>query len=210
MKNLNNYISIGKITNFFGIKGEAKVGYSNENQIKNAKTVYMLDDESQVELKIKSVRFQKNIAIVKFEDIDDINDLIQYKGQRIFVLKTEALNKLEKNEYLIRDLIGCNVLNESNEKIGEIVGVSANSSQDLLNIKNALGNTDVSVLVAMVVCVTMAITILLAKVVGCVLPMAAKKLGLDPAVMASPFIATIVDALSLLVYFGVAKGLLHI
>ncbi len=73
-----------------------------------------------------------------------------------------------------------------------------------------LGNTDVSVLVAMVVCVTMAITILLAKVVGCVLPMVAKKLGLDPAVMASPFIATIVDALSLLVYFGVAKGLLHI
>ena len=73
-----------------------------------------------------------------------------------------------------------------------------------------LGNADISVLVALVVCLTMAITILLAKVVGCVLPMAARKLGLDPAVMASPFIATIVDAMSLLVYFGVAKSLLHI
>lgn len=71
-----------------------------------------------------------------------------------------------------------------------------------------LGNEDITVLVAGVVCLTMAITILCAKVVGCTLPMLAKKLGFDPAVMASPFITTIVDALSLLVYFGIAKALL--
>ncbi len=63
-------------------------------------------------------------------------------------------------------------------------------------------------LVIAVVCFTLAITILFAKIVGCVLPLVAKKLGFDPAVMASPFITTIVDALSLLVYFGVAKLLL--
>ena len=63
---------------------------------------------------------------------------------------------------------------------------------------------------AAVVCLTMAITILCAKIVGCTLPMAAKKLGFDPAVMASPFITTIVDALSLLVYFGIAKALLSL
>ena len=73
-----------------------------------------------------------------------------------------------------------------------------------------LGNEEVTVLVAAVVCLTMAITILLAKIVGCSLPLLAKKLGFDPAVMASPFITTIVDALSLLVYFGIAKTLLHI
>ncbi len=67
-----------------------------------------------------------------------------------------------------------------------------------------LGNTDVTVFVALVVCITMAITVMLAKVIGCVLPMVAKKIGFDPAVMASPFITTIVDALSLLVYFQVA------
>jgi len=49
-----------------------------------------------------------------------------------------------------------------------------------------------------------------AKIVGCLLPMAAKAVKLDPAVMASPFISTIVDALSLLVYFMFAKALLHI
>ena len=73
-----------------------------------------------------------------------------------------------------------------------------------------LGNEEITVLVAAVVCLTMAITILCAKMVGCTLPMVAKKLGFDPAVMASPFITTIVDALSLLVYFGIAKALLHL
>ena len=61
-----------------------------------------------------------------------------------------------------------------------------------------------------VICVTLAVTILFAKIVGCILPLLAKKLGFDPAVMASPFITTIVDALSLLVYFGVAKMFLPI
>ena len=57
-------------------------------------------------------------------------------------------------------------------------------------------------------CITMALTVLVAKIVGCSLPMIAKKLGFDPAVMASPFITTIVDALSLLVYFGITNALL--
>ena len=73
-----------------------------------------------------------------------------------------------------------------------------------------LGNTDVTILVAAVVCLTMALTVLVAKIVGCTLPMFAKKLGFDPAVVASPFITTIVDALSLLVYFGIATALLHL
>ena len=71
-----------------------------------------------------------------------------------------------------------------------------------------LGNKDVTCLVALVVCATMALTVLVAKVIGCVLPMLAKKVGFDPAVMASPFITTIVDALSLLIYFGIASVLL--
>ena len=71
-----------------------------------------------------------------------------------------------------------------------------------------LGNTDITWLVALVVCVTMALTVLVAKLIGCTLPIIAKRLGFDPAVMASPFITTIVDALSLLVYFGIASWLL--
>jgi len=68
----------------------------------------------------------------------------------------------------------------------------------------------VSLMVSAVVCLTLFIAVFLAKVVGSMLPMAAKKLGFDPAVMASPFITTIVDALSLLVYFRIATLLLGI
>lgn len=66
----------------------------------------------------------------------------------------------------------------------------------------------VSLRVAAVVCITLVAVVLIAKIVGCTLPMFAKKLGFDPAVMASPFITTIVDAISLLIYFNIATSLL--
>lgn len=68
----------------------------------------------------------------------------------------------------------------------------------------------VGLMVALVVCLTLVLAVLMAMVVGCMLPIGAKRLGFDPAVMASPFITTIVDALSLLAYFRVASLLLHI
>lgn len=66
----------------------------------------------------------------------------------------------------------------------------------------------VELMVAAVVCLTLVAAVMIAKVVGCTLPMAAKKIGFDPAVMASPFITTIVDALSLMIYFKFATMLL--
>ena len=71
-----------------------------------------------------------------------------------------------------------------------------------------LQNTSVTTTVALVVCISMAMTVFMAKVVGSVLPLLAKKIGLDPAVMASPLITTIVDFLSLMAYFSVAVALL--
>lgn len=66
----------------------------------------------------------------------------------------------------------------------------------------------VNMSIASVVCLTLIITIIFAKIVGCTLPLLAKKVGFDPAVMASPFITTIVDALSLITYFQIATILL--
>ena len=63
-------------------------------------------------------------------------------------------------------------------------------------------------MVALVICIALAVTILLSKVVGAILPMLAEKLGFDPALMASPIITTVVDALSLLVYYNVARVML--
>ena len=80
----------------------------------------------------------------------------------------------------------------------------------IMLINNLLLHENVSIPIALVVCITMAMTIIIAKFIGCTLPLLAKKIGFDPAVMASPFITTIVDAVSLLIYFSIAKMLLHI
>ena len=80
----------------------------------------------------------------------------------------------------------------------------------ILLIDNLLLGSGIGITVALVVSITMAATILIAKLIGCSLPLLAGKLGFDPAVMASPFITTIVDALSLLVYFWVASAMLGI
>ena len=76
--------------------------------------------------------------------------------------------------------------------------------------KLLMGNDGITLMVDAVVCLAMFVTVLVAKTVGAVLPMVAKVLKLDPAVMASPFITSIVDALSLLVYFLFATMLLGI
>ena len=71
-----------------------------------------------------------------------------------------------------------------------------------------MGNDEVTAIVALAVCLTLIFVVLAAKTIGSILPILAKRIGLDPAVMASPFITTIVDALSLLIYFTVASLLL--
>ena len=79
----------------------------------------------------------------------------------------------------------------------------------LLIDRMLLGNDDISLLVALAVCLTMLLVVVVAKLIGCMLPMLADRLGLDPAVMSSPFITTIVDALSLLLYFAIARQILR-
>jgi len=89
-----------------------------------------------------------------------------------------------------------------------IVLAAANFGKMLLVDNWLMHNPDVTVLVALAVSLTVVFVVMAAKTIGCILPIIAKKVGLDPAVMASPFITTIVDALSLLAYFAVASALL--
>ena len=78
----------------------------------------------------------------------------------------------------------------------------------IILVDNMLFHNEVSLHANIVVSLTLVATVVVAKIVGCALPVAAKKIGLDPAVMASPFITTIVDAVSLLIYFAIASAIL--
>ena len=73
-----------------------------------------------------------------------------------------------------------------------------------------MANPAVTLSVALAVALAMLLTVVLAKMIGCLLPLGAYRIGLDPAVMASPFITTIVDAIALLMYFVISKSILGI
>ena len=87
---------------------------------------------------------------------------------------------------------------------------AVNFGKMMLIDRLVLGNAGITVTVSLVVCLTMFVAVLIAKLIGCSLPILAKAVGFDPAVMASPFITTIVDAVTLLAYFMIAQSLLHI
>ena len=97
-------------------------------------------------------------------------------------------------------------------RVAFLCGISlavANFIKMLLVDRLLLGNTAVTMSVAATVCCTIVFVVMFAKVVGSLLPMIAEKIGVDPAVMASPLISTITDAVSLLIYFSIAKMFLH-
>ena len=98
-------------------------------------------------------------------------------------------------------------------RVAVLCGVSlayVNFVKMLLVDRLLLGNAEVTVLVAFTVSVTLIFVVTFAKAVGSTLPMAAEKIGIDPAVMASPLISTITDAVSLLIYFSLSTVLLHV
>ena len=90
------------------------------------------------------------------------------------------------------------------------VAVLCGVTLSIVNFAKLLILDHVGMQVAIIVCLTMVVTVIVAKIVGCVLPMLAKQIGFDPAVMASPFITTIVDAVSLVIYFQIATRMLGI
>ncbi len=93
---------------------------------------------------------------------------------------------------------------------GIVLAVANFAKVMIVDSANIVADGYSPVLIAMVVSLALALTVIIAKFIGCALPMLAKKLGFDPAVMASPLITTIVDAVSLMVFFNIAVMILHI
>ncbi len=135
---MTKYISVGKIVNFHGIKGEARVGYSKNQQdfFLSLESVFIKKDNEYQELKIDSVRQNKNFLIVKFEGIDSINDIIPLKGCLLFVEEDVVRENLDEDEFLIDELVGLNVFDaETDKKLGFVIGVSNNGANDLISVK---------------------------------------------------------------------------
>ena len=134
-------ISIAKILNFHGIKGEAKLGFSKgrEKQIEALKKVFAKKNGEYTELTVTAVRFHKQFAIVKFKEFQTVNDVEELKGCDLFIPRTEVEENLDNEEYLISDLIGMDVYDEDGSCIGTVSAVGENLANDLLSVKDANG-----------------------------------------------------------------------
>lgn len=135
---MEDLISIGKILNFHGIQGEARIGYTanKEHQLIAIKNVYAVKDSKIVPLTIEKIRFHKTIAIVKFKEISSVNEIAELKGARIKVPKEKIAAYLEKDEYYIDDLIGLDAFDTNNNYLGKIVNIISTYEEDLLEIKD--------------------------------------------------------------------------
>ncbi len=135
---MEELFQVGAITQTHGIKGEVKVFPMTDDvsRFKNMKEI-LLDAgrEGYINLEVESARPQKNLVILKFKGIDNINDVEKYKGKGLYVTKENRV-KLKKDEYFIADLIGLDVYTDNNSDIvfGQVTDVISTGANDVYEI----------------------------------------------------------------------------
>ncbi len=133
---MEDLLQVGVITQTHGLRGEVKVFPTTDDagRFSDLKEVILDTGKEKKTLEIEAVRYFKQLVIVKFKGIDDINDVERYKGKPLFVTRENAV-KLEKDEYFIADLIGIEVWGEEGERIGEVKDVIATGANDVYDIR---------------------------------------------------------------------------
>lgn len=133
---MEELLQVGIITTTHGIRGEVKVYPTTDDaaRFKDLKCVLLDTGKEKINLTVAQVRFFKNLVILKFEGIDNINDVEKYKGKGLYVTRENAV-KLKENEYFIADLIGLAVRTEEGEELGQIFDVLQTGANDVYVVK---------------------------------------------------------------------------
>ncbi len=133
---MQDLFRVGVIANTHGIKGEVKVFPTTDEpeRFKKLKSVILDAKREKLTLEIQSARFFKNLVIVKFKGIDDINDIEKYKGCDIYVTRENA-TPLNEGEYYIADLIDMKVIDDSDNELGILYDVMQTGANDVFVVK---------------------------------------------------------------------------
>ena len=131
---------MGAVASVHGIRGEVKVFPTTDDpaKFKRLKTVMLKTERGQREVKLLSVRFFKNMVIVKFEGIETPEEAQKYKGATLWIGRDQAV-PLRKNEYYQADLIGLAVITEEGEELGTLTDVLETGANDVYVVENAEG-----------------------------------------------------------------------
>jgi len=134
--NKEDMFRVGVITSTHGIRGEVKVYPTTDdiNRFKYLKDAVIDMGREMVPVKVKGCKFFKNMVILKFDGIDNINDVEKYKSHDLLVTRENAI-PLEEGEFYIADLIGLSVITEDGEKFGELVDVMETGANDVYIVK---------------------------------------------------------------------------
>lgn len=130
---MNNYVCVGKIINTFGIKGELKIisDFEYKNRIFIKDYPIYIGELKEKEL-VNTYRVHKNYDLVLFNNYTNINEVLKYKGCKIYINRDDL--KLKENEYLLNDLIGFNVYDED-KLIGMVIDYELTKSSVLFKVK---------------------------------------------------------------------------
>ena len=133
---MDNYIRVGVITTTHGLKGEVKVFPTTDeiNRFDDLKKVYLDSGKEYIPLSIEHVKYFKQLVILKFEEINDINDIEKYRGKDLFIPRDEAI-ALNEDEYFIFDLIDSEVYTEDRDKLGIVTEILTSSANDVYVVK---------------------------------------------------------------------------
>ena len=129
---MEDILRVGVITTTHGLRGEVKVFPTTDDpkRFKKLKEVLLDTGKERRKLQVESVRFQKNLVILKFKEFDSINDVEQYKKCDLYVSRKNAV-KLEENENFIVDLIGLHVVLEDGTEFGIMKDVLQTGAHDV-------------------------------------------------------------------------------
>ena len=140
---MEKYFRVGVIANTHGIRGEVKVYPTTDdiNRFKKLKKCILDTGKEYIDLNVESVKFFKNMVILKFKEYNNINDIECYKGKDILVSRDNAV-KLEKGEYYIADILGAKGILEDGSEFGVLEDVMQTGTNDVYVVKT-LDNKEV-------------------------------------------------------------------